>query len=544
VPPVTAGAPAWIAATAFTLVLLLAPATSNAWWGVNALRSLPVTTTAALVLVAIASSRLAHIENRSVTLRWAAAIGVAWVLAFPLRESIHFLGDTQLRLRTMAMAGAGWIPLVSSWWSRLHANPLDIAVDILLVHALQRLGLGGLTAVSTVSWLLGVAFFAGCWRLAGRLARDGRTRWGLTAAIAAAGTLQAFAGYAESAGIVAVTAVWWWAEASGPLANRRQAWRTVAAFLAVALAHRAGIVLGLALLVRAAGPRGAWDEDGARRTLLLGGLGAIALVVAAAFATGVANQYATDAGDLMNAFRNSRFHAFDLLNGLALVAPLALLSLFASGASRRVEWLRSPAAVWTAAAAAPRLFVLGFLYPSAAHHLGAHREWESQLLTGITLTAAAASLLGGLETARRRAVLAVLLPPLVLSGAAWVVANSDPTVATARATTLAERPSNLTPAQTGYLDDYLGQRAMDERRMQEGARRFEAAFDIAGNPRRALLACEAWLAASDLASARRALDKARSRGALSPELANAAQQLEAALDRARNATPVEGGAEP
>ena len=535
---------ALLAPLLLALAFVLAPPTSNFYWGMNGLRSLSPGPAVLVVIAALATSLLARLENRNRFVLGAFALAITWLIAFPLREKIHFLGDTQLRVHTLGMAGAGWIPLFASWWARLHAHPLDILVNVLCVTALTRSGVSVIQAVSIVSWLLGALFLAGCWRLAGRSSPDRATRWGLTAAIALSGVLVAFAGYAESAGLVAVATVWWWAEFLAPLATRGQAWRTAGAFVALALSHRVGIVMALPLLWRALGPPWEWDDPAARRTLLTLAIGALVALALVSGMTGAGRQLAFDARDLLATARTRHAHPSDIVNALLLIAPLAILAPFVSGRAACREWLRSPAAVAMLMAAVPLVIALDWLYPVATYSLGPQREWESNLLPGITLTAAGAAILGRLAPGRRQSTLAVVLPALALCAASWLAVNADRDVATRRAIALADRPSTLTESQRGALDAYLGQMAMDQGRPDQGGFHFERAFDVGGNARRALMASEAWLAAGDLPSARRALAKARSRGALGPELEASARKLEtmvaeAAADSTRQ---VVGGA--
>jgi hypothetical protein len=56
---------------------------------------------------------------------------------------------------------------------------------------------------------------------------------------------------------------------------------------------------------------------------------------------------------------------------------------------------------------------------------------------------------------------------------------------------------------------------------------FERSFELNRNPRRALLAAEAWALAGDLARARAAIARAKAAGPLSPSLVESARRLEA-----------------
>lgn len=523
---------AFLAPAILAAALLLAPADSNFFWGMNGLRSLSPMAGGVVVVVSLATAAFAAVSTRNSIVRWGLAVAIAWTIAFPLGEKIHFLGDTQLRIRTLTMAGAGMIPLFGSWRAQLHANPLDIIVDILGVAALQGAGLSVIQAVSLVSWILAVLFLAGCWRLAGRLSPDAGARWGLTAALALSGTLVAFAGYAESAGLVAVTTVWWWAEALAPLSTGAQAWRIAAAFVALSLAHRVGIVMAAPLVWRALGPPLDRDQPSARQTLLLLGVAAIAALAVVTATSRAGSQLWVDIRDLVISARTGLAQPSDIVNALVLVSPLALVAPFVAGRRAAAAWLRSPEAAGLLIVAVPLVIVLQVIYPVVSYTMGPEREWEANLLPGITLTVVGAAIVSRLHRTQRRIALMVLLPALGLCAASWLAVNADPAVATRRAFAMAERPSTLTDLQRGNLHAYLGQRAMDVGQANVGGREFEQAFDIGGNARRALQASEAWLVAGDLVAARRALTKARTRGPLGAELETSAGRIEAMFARA------------
>jgi hypothetical protein len=138
---------------------------------------------------------------------------------------------------------------------------------------------------------------------------------------------------------------------------------------------------------------------------------------------------------------------------------------------------------------------------------------------------------------RLQAALTGALPLLALTALGWLAANADPVVATRRAIELNESPPALTPPQHAHLDMYFGQRAMDEHRPDVAALHYQHAFDTAGNPRRALLAAEAWWMAGRPAEARAAIARARSTGPLSDELEQDARELESRVAADSTAGP-------
>jgi len=513
------------------LLLLLAPPDSARAWGVNGFRSLAPATALAVVLAALASAVVARFGPRSPAVWWSIVVGIALLLAFPLREQTHLLGDTQLRLRSEQAAARG---VLTSWfalaWERLHAQPLDIVVDVTIPIALQRLGLSIRDAVSTVSAALALAFFAAGWRLAGRLGAPPGVRVALALALTIGGALEGFAGYSEVAGLVAVAVMWWWAEMLAPLATPFQAWRTALAFTGLILSHRLGAVMLLPQMWRALGPAAPGDRPAARRTLAGLTLAAVALAAVAAVPAGAARQIALDVREILRSLTPWPTHLGDVANTLLLLAPAAPVALAAAPGSWRV-WTREPWFGWIAAAALPLLAAQVWVFPAGESGLGAMRDWDSGILLGITLTTAAGVLLARLPEALLRSALTAALPLLTLGAFAWVAVNADAVGATRRAQSLLRTPGALTVPQRAHLHAYFGQRGMDERHPEQAAPEYEAAYDLGGNPRRALLAAEAYLMAGNAAGGRRMLARARAGAPLTPELEHSFAELEGLADR-------------
>jgi len=507
-------------------LLLLAPPAAPSFWAVNGLRSLPPTAALGLLLAAGLAAAIPAARARGVPLAWGGAIALAALTAFPLREQTHVLGDTQLRLRAIEAASLDVYPAFGSWWARLHAHPLDVAVNVMLPLLLQRLGLSLRDAISSVSFALALAWLAAWWRLAGRLRVAEELRGALTLALALSGVLQAFAGYAEVAGLMAAAAAWWWAELIAPLSTRTQAWRTAAAFAVLLLGHRAGLVMLLPQMWRALGPAARDDRPEARRALAALTLIVLALVAVSALPMGAGRQLGADARELLRSLELWPSRLADFANTLALVAPLAPFAAVA-GRGALAVWIREPGFAWVATAAIPLLLALAWVFPVGDSGLGAMRDWDANVLLGAALTAGAGMLLATLPTARLRATLTAALPLLVVGALGWVAVNADSEAATRRALALTGDASPLTRPQKAHLHAYFGQRGMNERRPDLAARHFEVAFELGGNARRALLAAEAWLVAGDAVGARRMLARARSGAPLSPELERSAAELEA-----------------
>jgi len=520
---------------AIALVLVAAPPASNYFWAVNALRSLPAAWGVALLAASAGAGLMALAPAAPGARRVVAALIAGLVaigVAFPLRESIHFLGDTQLRLRSLTafVEGAVTSPF-TEWVGRLHANPLDLAVNLLLPMELMRTGLPLRDGISAVSAALALLYFFGLWRMARRLGAPADLRVPLALAMGLSGTLEAFAGYAESAGLLAALTVWWCAEAFSPQNRPASAVRLALAWVAVLLAHRLGAVLLLPMLWRAIGPAWAEDRPESRRQLLHLTLATVAIGAIVLLATPAGRQIGADLNEMLVTLRVRGFRSVaptDLANTLMLVAPLALIAPFIAGRAAAAAFVRRPEFALAMTLAVPLFLAMVFLFPVGGSGLGAQRDWDSNVILGLALTAAAAALLARLPAAAVRARLAWALPVLALASLGFVAVQVPEPVAERRAVAVAGNPPALPESQASHAILYLGQRAMDHGRFAEGARYYERAFELNPNPRRALLAAEAWAASGDPVAARRALERARARG-FDPGLAEAARQIEALL---------------
>ena len=504
-------------AAAWGAALLLTPPAAGWGWALSGFRSLPPAAALGLLAAVAAITALTAWAARRPRGRWTwalAAVVLALCLAFPLRERLHLLGDSDTRLRAMDGFAAG-TPGVSlaEWARRIHAAPLDLAVDFLLPVGLVRAGSDSARAASWVSFALALVFLAGLYRLPARAGATPGARPALLAAMVLAGTLQAFAGYAEVAGLLLATVAWWWVALLAPLDTRGRAVRAALAWLAVLLAHRIGLALLPAMLWRALGPALPGDRPGARRWLLAGSALAAAVACGLWVAGGVAGQTALDARNLLVAVpAPSPARLLDLANALLLVAPLALAAPFVAGAGALAAWARDRRA-WLVAVAAVPLLAAHWLGLGAPNGLGAYRDWDLGVALGVTGAAGAALLLAALPAGRLRAGLLVLAPVLALQAGSWIALHADEPASLARAETLVPR---LPPAQRSTLCLFLGQRAMEERDPARAARRYEEAFDLVPDPETGVLAAETWLMARDLEGARRMIARARAAGTPAP----------------------------
>ena len=515
-----------LAAVALLALLLAAPAASNRFWGVDGLRSLPLRP-AVLALVAAALTAWSALRLRR--FRWAVAVAGAVLLAFPLRERLHLLGDTWVRTRFFERelfdpAGA---PGFQALGAQLHAQPLDNLIGCWGVIQLAPLIQSIAGAVSAASLLLALLYLGALGRLARRF-DSGEFAVPLAFAIALAGTLQTFAGYAESGGIVLAAGAWWWVTLLGPLERPRQALAAALAWAALFLSHRVALVALLPQLARALVPLEG-DRAPARRWLVVLSLTAGALAVLA-LRSGIGSQAIgqdfEELGMSLTDWRSLRLVAApDLANLVVLVMPLALLAPLLAGANTVREFLRTRRFVIHAAAFLP-LTPLLIIFPSAPHGLGAHRDWELAALPGLIANSAGAALLALAPPSRRRAALWLALPLLALIAYAWVGLHASERASEREALALAQGPGRLEGAQRSHLLTFLAYRAADRDDNVHAATWFDSSYAALPNTRTSMLAAEAWLRAGDVEAARRSMARARARGPFPPELAGGGAVIE------------------
>src|SRR5262249_112513 len=114
----------------------------------------------------------------------------------------------------------------------------------------------------------------------------------------------------------------------------------------------------------------------------------------------------------------------DLLNALLVVAPLAALAPWLAGAGAAREAVRRPDLRLGLLTALPLLAALIWLFPVGDSGLGAHRDWDANLLLGTALTVCGGILLARLPARRLRGALMGVLPALALAAGGWVAVNA------------------------------------------------------------------------------------------------------------------------
>lgn len=525
----------WLMLGALAVALLLAPPLSNYFWALNGFRSVDVPARLGLLAAAAVLGVVARGRSDSRALWLALGAGIAILLALGVYERVHLLGDTDLRIRAIASFNAGRFGMDLGEWARqIHAQPLDLVVNYLLPIAWARTGQTVIQSVQLASLLQGLAFAWVIWLVSARLAPPAGARVLVCLALALSGVLEAFAGYAESAGVVLVAGAWWWCEMLAPLDRRSRVVRLVGAWLLFLLFHRVALVLVPAMIVRGWRAHHPHDTDAARRESLVATAFAVLLGVVILALASSGGRLGGDFGDLLAVLsgwlRGRRVPAIsDVLNLLVLVAPVAWVAL----ATLRDPSHRAPdgagrEALYAVALAS--LFPMILVLLTGPHELGAHRDWDTSVLFGWTLTLCAVDALLRLPAARSRAVLAAAVPVLALVAGGWVAVNANAAAVEARADALASQPPRMEDEALGMLEVFLGDRAMNQRDAIRAAPHFERAYALAPNPRLLLLATEARARAGDFAAARADLAKAWGSGLLNARNQESARTLGQMID--------------
>ncbi|HVP14820.1 MAG TPA: hypothetical protein VMS88_04710, partial [Terriglobales bacterium] len=383
-------APAWhslpaaglLAALALAALLLAAPPLVRAFWAVNGFRSIPLTGRLGLLAAAALAAYVAWRPPTRVVW-WVLALAAGIAIAFPLRESIHWLSDTGLRFRMIELSSTGEIRPMSfgdlTW--RLHMHPLDGLLETWIPLALVRHGMSPRAALSAVSLALFLLFAAGIGPALGAspAGHEPRARrLALVAAVLLAGTLEVFAGYAESTGLVLAAGIWWIAALRAPLRRVRDATLPALAWLVFFACHRLALAMLPVQILRHAALPDHEDRPEARRAALVAD-GAAALLAAAFFALSRGRLAGMDLRQLLlsvSAGGGPRLVPLaDVLNLLVLVAPLALLAPWFAGRAAWADLARSRGA-WLLAIGALILLPMMLVFPVAPNGLGAQRDWD------------------------------------------------------------------------------------------------------------------------------------------------------------------------
>src|SRR5262249_5319019 len=224
---------------------------------------------------------------------------------------------------------------------------------------------------------------------------------------------EAFAAYAESAPVTLVAAAWWWVALQRPLNGRRAGTIAATSWLCLCLAHRVGLIMLIPQTIRALIPRQD-DTSSGRQWMFIGTLLGLGCALGLTFAINSGGTLVQDARELLGSLRHSSSWVPlpDIVCLTLLVTPLAALSpAFAGGTD--FSWWRGPEGVVTIAAVVPLLPML-VLFPTAAHGLGAHRDWDLAALPGFIGEVSVASWLATTAARSFSRVTRLLIPVLLL----------------------------------------------------------------------------------------------------------------------------------
>jgi tetratricopeptide (TPR) repeat protein len=472
-----------LALAALRLLAALAP--GSALWGIDLGRWLPFG--GGVLPWWIAMVALAPAPGRALAARMAAAAGVAGrrpivtavlvggaaaVTVWALADRTQFLGDFALRTGTLA-GGADLRRLFPQ------AMPLDVLVHVRLPDWLARAAhLEPATSQRLLGALCAALLALAALETARALQARGAAAPAVAAVVWAGGYLALFTGYGK--GVAELTALSAMAAAAA-LRAVRDARALPQVALAVALAmgfHRAGILLlPLAIAVLAIAPGGMRSHD---RTLAIGMLVAALAILGPRIVDlfvhfDVPHHLAAAEGA-----RSSRgwLRACDLANAAILLAPLspvipALLPNLVR-ASRPERWL-------LAAMALPALAMFLVVKPQQ----GVFRDLDVFAPAAVMLSVVAAcGVAGFLAGAPARSALApgIALAALVPS-ALWLFTMHEPRVSLPRIAAFASGAPLRPAGERASIWDFLGTRALAERRASDAAAAYARAAEAAESPR-------------------------------------------------------------
>ncbi len=539
-PAAVPGAVAWpargaiVAVAAWILLLAVAPPARNVAWGVNALRSIGPGIAAALAVLALASVFLPLARRPLRATPWLAGAAIVLAAVGPFRDTLHALGDSETRWGSIWNFARRTDPRTIGEWARaLHMQPFDLATGLVLPAWCTRVTGHRDLGIALVAAPMLALFLAAMGRIARRLGSPPGAEPGAWLALVLTGGLAAFAGYVESAGVLLLTAAWWWVAMLAPLRRSRDAVLLALAWVGVFLAHRIAMPLLLPQLVRVLGPPHAGDDPRARRVAL----GATLVAGVAAYVALPhlpAGRIGSDLAELVRPPDPDTLPLVptDLVNLLVVLAPLAVLAPLLAGRAAAARAARDPRA-WCLGAGVLVLLPSAFPMPYLESGLALPRDWDLAALLGLTLTIAAGLVLASAAPERRRGTLVFALPVLVLVAGGWLAVNADVRAGLARVQALLDDTPHVGARAAAGVELLLGDRAVEELRMEDGARWLERSWNHLPTPARGLHGARAWLYAGDPDASQRMLDGVRARGGLSPRQKDTADSVQSYIDLLR-----------
>jgi hypothetical protein len=473
---------------AFVALRALAPvAPGSLLWGVNFTRALPAALGALAWLLPLAAmvaaragvgsapaSDRARFGGPHPALVWLVAAAAAAALVWVLEDRTRFLGDFGLRTGVLER-GADLGRLFPQ------AMPLDIATHVKLPdwlwrHARLAPDLTQRMLGSMCAALMSIAALD----MARTLGARGAVAVAVVATVCAGGDLALFTGYGKGLSeLTVLTGV----AAAVALRAIRDPRALPALALAVALAigfHRAGLLLLPFTLVAIAL---SWRGVSIRRLALTMGILAVPLFVlgpriAALLASFDLPHHIAPAGPPSEGALDPWRRACDLANAALVLAPLCpLIPALAPTLARSPIGERALLVAWLLSAVA--LFVV--VQPQQ----GVFRDLDVFAPAAVLLSATAA--LGIAGWAARRPAGAALAPALTLAALAptvlWLCVQHWPDRSLPHIEAFAAGPPLRPATERAAIWDFLGTRALAERRPAQAAREFALAAAAAASPR-------------------------------------------------------------
>jgi hypothetical protein len=466
----------------------LAPlAPDSLLWGVSFTRALPAALSALAWLLPLAAMVAARAGLRSAPASDRARFGdphpalvrllvavAAAALVWVLEDRTRFLGDFGLRTGVLER-GADLGRLFPQ------AMPLDIATHVKLPDWLWRhAGLAPDLTQRMLGSMCAALISIAALDVARTLGARGAVAVAVVTTASAGGDLALFTGYGKGlAELTALTGV----AAALALRAIRDPRALPALALAVALAigfHRAGLLLLPFTLVAIAV---SWRRAGVRRlALTIGSLAVPLLVLGPRVAALLANfdlpRHIAPAGPPPQGALDPWRRVCDLANAALVLAPLCpLIPALAPTLTRSPIGERALLATWLLSAVA--LFVV--VQPQQ----GVFRDLDVFAPAAVLLSAAAAVGIAG--WAARRPAGAALAPALTLATLAptvlWLCLQHWPDRSLPRIEEFASGPPLRPATERAAIWDFLGTRALAERRPERAARDFAQAAAAAASPR-------------------------------------------------------------
>jgi len=404
------------------------------------------------------------------------------ILLFLLRQKTFFLGDGQLRIRSVE----------ANYLIFAYEEPLDTLLHT-GIHSIVRrfIGSHGKEVFQWMSIAAGIAALWGLRSYLGKLYKNNGYRWFLGCILVTTGSVQLFFGYAESYTLVNCLVLIFLL--SGLLMIKQGKDSAVpAVFLSIAVITHPVAVLLLPGIVYAYLFGIQKDKTGiSALKLLLKPAGIFALCVSSIMLIFWAGgspplkflgSYLhesnllplTGQGDMYGIF--SLNHGFDMLNEIGLILPAWFLIVFIVPRMRTVKASRT--LIFLLVCCAGPLFFLSAFNPK----LGYARDWDIFAITAFPATLLLGTVI--IESSMKR-IFRIAFPLVIISvlhTVPWIWVNSSEPLSRARFELLSDTP-HWTNFAKGTARESLATYYRDNGENERYLTHYETAFDLTGNKR-------------------------------------------------------------